>query len=62
VPVQHRQELLGRRELVHRDRHQVVSDVVDGILVEVVADPGPVCQQLLDRHVVGDQGQVCAEQ
>ena len=62
VPVQDRQVLLGRRELVHRHRHHVVGDVADGGLVEVVADPGAVRQQVLDRHVVGDQGQVLAEQ
>ena len=31
-------------------------------LVEVVADPGPVRQQVLDRHGVVDEGQVVAEQ
>ena len=34
----------------------------EGVLVEVVADPGPVGQQVFDRHVVGDEGQVVAEQ
>ena len=62
VPVQHRQVLLGRRQLVHRHRHHVVGDVADGVLVEVVADPGTVGQQVLDGDVVGDQGQVVAEQ
>ena len=30
--------LLGRRQLVHRNRHHVVTDVVLRVLVEVVAD------------------------
>jgi hypothetical protein len=61
VPVQQGNELLGRRELVDRDRHHVVADVVDGGFIKVIANPGPMRQQVLDRHVVGDQGQVFTE-
>jgi hypothetical protein len=62
VSVEHRQVLLGRRELVHGNRHDVVADVATSVLVKVIADPGPMRHQLLDRHVVGDQGQVLAQQ
>ena len=54
--------LLGGRKLVHRDRHHIVVLVIQIVLVEVVADPGPVRQQVLDRHDLGDQGQVRVEQ
>ena len=37
-------------------------DVVERVLVEVVADPRPVGEQVLDGHVVGDQRQVVAQQ
>jgi hypothetical protein len=40
VTVEEGHELLGRRQLVHPYRHQVVADVVDRLLIEVVADPG----------------------
>jgi hypothetical protein len=62
VPGEHRQELPGCHQLVHRHRHHVAVHVADGVLVEVVTDPRPVRQQVLDRHVVGYQGQVLPEQ
>jgi hypothetical protein len=62
VPVQHRQVPLGRGELVHGDRQHVVGDVGEGVLVEIVPDPRAVGQQVLDGDVVGDEGQVVAEQ
>ena len=62
MPAEHGEVLLGRRELVHRDRHQVVVHVEVHVLVEVVADAGAVGEQLLDGHVVVDQREVLAEQ
>ena len=35
---------------------------VSSVLVEVVADPGAVREEVLDRDLVGDQRQVVAEQ
>lgn len=29
--------------------------------VEVVANAGPVCQQMLNRHVLADERQICAQ-
>ncbi len=40
IAVEDGEELLGRRELVHRDRHDVVGDLAGRVLVEVVADAG----------------------
>ena len=61
VAAEHREELLGRRELVDGNRHHVVGDVVDRVLVEVVADARSVRQQVFDRHVVADEREVPAE-
>ena len=61
VPVEHGEVLLGGRELVHRDRHQVVGELVLELLVEVVADARAVREQVLDRHVVVDEREVGAE-
>ena len=61
MAVEHREIVLGDRELVDGDGHDVVGDLVAVALVEVVADPRPVREQMLDRHVVGDQRQVAAE-
>ena len=34
--------LLGRRELVHGDGHQIVAELETGLLVEIVTDPRAV--------------------
>ena len=60
-PVEHGEELLGRRELLHRHRHHVVAQLALLVLVEVVADPRPVGQELLDGHPVVDEREVGAE-
>ena len=60
--VEHRQVLLGRGKPVHGHGHHVRRDVVERVLVEVVADPRPVGEQVLDGHVAGDQRQVAAQQ
>jgi hypothetical protein len=39
VSTEHREVLLGRCELVHGNRHQIVGELQTGILIEVVADP-----------------------
>ena len=61
VAVEHGEVLLGGHQLVHRHRQQVVGDVELSVLVEVVADPRPVRQQVLDGDGVVDQRQVIAE-
>ena len=61
MAAQHREVLLGRGQLVHGDRHQVVGELVVCVLVEVVADARAVCQQVLDRHPVVDERQILAE-
>ena len=43
------------------NRHDVVVDVVAGLLVEVVADAGAMGEQLLDGHRVVDEREVVAE-
>lgn len=58
VAVEDGQELLRALQLVHRDRHQVVGDLVPGGLVEVVADARPVGEQMLDGDTVADEPQV----
>ena len=59
--VEHGEILLGRRERVHRDRQQVIRQIELDILVEVVADPRSVRQQVLHRDGVVDQRQIGAE-
>ena len=54
--------LLARCELVHRDRHQVLVDVDVRVLVEVVAGPRAVREQVLDGDVVADEQEVVAEE
>ena len=61
MPVEHRQVLLGGRQLVHGHGQHVVGDLVTGVFVEVVADARPVREQLFHRDVVGDERQVPAE-
>ena len=47
---------------MHRHRHDVVGDLAAAVLVEIVADPRPVREQVLDGDVVRDQRQVLAEE
>ena len=61
MAVEHREVVLGGRELVHWHRHDVLAGLESGLLVEVVADARPVRQELLDRHAVVDQRQVAPE-
>ena len=60
VPVEDRKEVFGLCELVDGNRHDVVGDV-RGLLVEVVADPRSMREQVLDRDVVADQRQIASE-
>jgi hypothetical protein len=60
VPVEHPKVGRCGVELVHRHRHHVVLDVADLVLVQVVADPRAVGEQLLHRHPVVHQWQVVA--
>jgi hypothetical protein len=62
MAVQHREVAVRRVELVDRDRQYVLVDIGVCLLVEVVADPGPMHEQLSDGHVVGDQRKIRAEQ
>lgn len=62
MAVEHRQVLLGRRELVDGDRHQVLLEILLDVLVQVVADAGPMGEQVLHRDVVADQGEVASQE
>ncbi len=61
MAAEHREVLLGRRELVHGDRHHIVGDLVMCFLVEVVTDARPMRQQVFDRHIVADEREIAAE-
>jgi hypothetical protein len=61
VPVEHDEIVLGRGELVRRDAHRVLARVLLDLLVEIVADAGPMREQMLDRHVVADEREVATE-
>jgi hypothetical protein len=60
VAVEHHEVLLRRRELLHGNRHHVVR-CFEGVLVEVVADAGPVRQQVFDGDGVVDQREIRAQ-
>ena len=62
VSVQHRQKPVGRVEEMERLRHRIVGDRSEQVLVQVVADPRSVREQLLDGDVIVDQRQIAAEQ
>ena len=47
---------------MYRNRDGVAGHVVEPVLVEVVADAGPVREQMLHGDVVGDLGQVVAKE
>ncbi len=61
VPVEHGEVLLGRRELMHGNRHHVVGPIGHCVLVEVVADARAMREKLLDGDGVIDQCEVVAE-
>ena len=61
VPVEDVEIRLGRRELLRRDGQQVVREVQIELLVEVVADPRPVREQVLDRDALVDEREIGAE-
>src|SRR5207247_1479122 len=61
VPVEYDHVVLGRGELVYRDRHAVPVRVELDALVEIVADARPVREQVLDRHLVVDERKVATE-
>ena len=56
------QIVLGRRQLVAGDGHQVLVGVGEDVLVDVVADAGSVGEQMLHGDAVVDQREVIAEQ
>jgi len=62
VPIEDGQKVLGRDQLLHRHRQDVVGDLQVAVLVEVVADAGSVAEQVFDRHRIVDQWEVSAEQ
>jgi hypothetical protein len=61
VPPEHRQVLLSCRKILRWRREHVVGELVVGVLIEVVTDARPVRQQVLDRHVLAYERQVCAQ-
>jgi hypothetical protein len=61
-PVEDSEICLGRVELVHGHCQQVGVEVELLLLVDVVADPRAVREQVLDRHVVADEREVVAEE
>jgi hypothetical protein len=61
MPIEQREEGGRVDQLVHGHRREVVRQIQIGVLVEVVADAGAVAQQVLHRHVIGDQGEVGPE-
>jgi hypothetical protein len=61
MPAEHRQVLLGCREVLGGHREHVVGDLVADFLIDVVTDAGPVRQQVLDRHVLADERQIPAQ-
>jgi hypothetical protein len=62
MAVEDRHVVLRPEECVHGNRHRVVGDLELVVaLVEVVADPGAMREQMLDRDVVGDERKVISE-
>jgi hypothetical protein len=61
VALQNREVLLGRRELVHRNREHVLVRVVVQFFVEVVADSRAVREQVFDRHVISNEREIASE-
>ena len=60
-PVERGEVLLGGPQLVHRDPRYVILDLVAGVFVEIVADPGPMREQLLDGYLVVDEREIASE-
>ena len=61
VPVEDVEICLRRRELLHRDGEQVFRQVQVELLVEVVADPRPVREQVFDGDALVDEREISAE-
>ena len=61
MTVEHGEVLLGRGELVDGNRQHVIAEILMLVLVEVVADAGTVREEMLDRHVLGDQREIRSE-
>ena len=57
VPVEDFEICLGRGELLRRNGQQVLREVQIELLVEVVADPRPVREQVLDRDALVDRAE-----
>src|SRR5207245_10988549 len=60
-PVERGEVLLGGPQLVHRDPRYVILDLVAGVFVEIVANPGPMREQVLDGHLVVDEREIASE-
>ncbi len=61
VTVDDRNESLGLSERLHGDGQDVVGGIPVAVLVEVVADPGRVREQVLEGHTAVDQRKVLPE-
>ena len=61
MALQNREVLLGRPKLVHRNRQHVLVWVVVQLFVEIVADPRPVREQMLDCHVISNEREIASE-
>jgi hypothetical protein len=47
-------------KLMHRNVEHVIGDL-HGLLVEVVTNPGPVREEMLDAHLITDQRKIRTE-
>ena len=59
--VEHPQVLLRGRQFMHRDGKHVVGHILEDVLIEEVADPRAVGQQLLDGDSVIDQREILTQ-
>ena len=59
---QHPQIVLAAGQQVDGHRHHILGRVLERLLVEVVADAGPVTQQMLDGHTLIDQRKILSQQ
>ena len=58
MPAGHGQVVPGAGQIARGPREHVVGDLVPVLLIEVVADAGPVHQQVLHCHVLADERQI----
>jgi hypothetical protein len=61
VPAQHDEVVLRGGERVYRDGQDVVRDLAGSVLVQVVADPRAMGEEMLDRDVVADEREIFPE-